>query len=99
MGCVELLEAIAQGPEMTQVLACLVVAKNMIAGISIRKVDVPIEPHRDRRWIELLEIQSRLLRILEPQDHLAGRCVCREDPQERLQRAATGERFGLIETR
>ena len=60
---------------MTQVLACFVVAKNVIAGITIRKVDVPIEPHGNRRWIELLEIQSRLFRILEPQNHLAGRCV------------------------
>lgn len=51
---VELFEPVPLGSEMAQVLSVFVVAENMVAGVSIRQVDITVWSNSDCCRIELL---------------------------------------------
>ena len=63
---------ISLGPEMHQVLAGLVELEDVVARVAIRQEDVAIGGDGDRRGVEFLQLQTRLLGERELQDDVAG---------------------------
>ena len=58
---IELLEAVAFGPEVKQVFSGLVVFENVVTRVAIGQEDITMGADCDRRGIEFLNVESRFL--------------------------------------